>query len=198
MNCNKLPKEFYLAPTQAVARELLGKIFVKREPEGGYLTARIVETEAYLGSNDDACHASRGMTSRNRAMFEPGGIAYVYKIYGMHFCINVVTEEAGCGSAALIRAGEPLEGGEIMRARRGIDKLEDALKGPGNFCRALGIDLRHNYADLQGEDIYICDAERIPDEQIAVTGRIGITQGKDLLYRYFIKSSPFVSGKKVI
>ncbi len=191
---DKLTRSFYLRPTLSVARELLGKYIVRRL-KGKNLIGKIVETEAYLGDNDPASHAFRGKTKRNEVMFGEGGHLYVYFTYGMHFCANVVTDAEGRGRAVLLRAVEPLEGGDIMVKNR---KVKDTTyikltNGPAKFCEAFGINNRHNSTDLLGDEIFITTGEKIPRKQIISTSRIGITNGAEKLWRYYIRGNPFVS-----
>lgn len=191
---DKLPRSFYLRPTLTVARDLLGKYIVRRL-KGKSLIGKIVETEAYLGDNDPASHAFRGKTKRNEVMFGEGGHLYVYFTYGMHFCANVVTDAERRGRAVLLRAVEPLEGRDIMVKNR---KLKDApyknlTNGPAKLCEAFGINGRHNGTDLLSDEILITTGEEIPRKQIISTSRIGITNGAEKLWRFYISGNPFVS-----
>lgn len=157
-----------------------------------------MEVEAYLGENDPACHAARGITKRNEVMFRSPGHCYVYLIYGMYHCVNVVSDPEGVGSAVLIRAIEPIEGLEVMRRRRGASvKPVDLARGPGRLCEALAISTR-----LSGE--HLADSSRIWIEphvtfkpsQIDASGRIGISAGQELPLRFFVKDSLWVSGPR--
>jgi DNA-3-methyladenine glycosylase len=191
-----LQKEFFLGETIDVARELIGKILVKKTDGREILAARIVETEAYLNINDLASHSAPGLTKRNAPMFEEGGILYVYKIYGFHFCINFVTEQKGVGCAVLIRAGEPLSGIEIMEKNRKTDKFENLCKGPGCISQALGFNLSNNYKKLYDKDLYIQNNNDYSSIEIMSSIRVGITKSADLPFRFYLKDSKFVSGKK--
>jgi len=189
---NILPVSFYSRDTRTVARELLGHILVNYNSEG-MTSGIIVETEAYL-QNDPACHAARGMTKRNRAMFGPPGHAYIYLIYGMYHCFNVVTREQGIGEAVLIRALDPVEGIELMKKRRGRDKLIELCSGPGRLVQAMGIDKSQNGKDLTGEGLFIGIFHESGHE-IVNTTRIGISEGKELPLRFYIAGNPNVSRR---
>lgn len=173
--------------TVALAPALLGSYLV-REVDGQTLAGRIVETEAYT-PEDPACHASRGETARNRPMFGPPGTAYVYLIYGMHHCFNVVTEPAGRGAAVLVRAVEPVLGVEEMAARR---PNKDLTRGPGKLCQAMGIgpDL-NGLALTQRGPLYLLKAP--PEGAIAASPRVGITKAAELPWRFFLAENPWVS-----
>jgi DNA-3-methyladenine glycosylase len=186
-----LTTEFYARDTGIVARELLGKFLVKRI--GAKLTrCRIVETEAYFGQNDPASHAARGRTKRNSVMFGPPGRAYVYFSYGVHNLLNVVTEEEGVAGAVLIRALEPIAGSELLLENRPVATIVQLTNGPGKLTQALGIDLTHNGAQLNGEDLGIIESG-VADFDIVSAGRIGISAGVELKYRYFIENNLYVS-----
>lgn len=175
--------------TREAAQRLLGAYLV-RELDGETLVGRIVETEAYLGAGDPGSHSARGETPRCASMFGPPGRAYVYRIYGIHHCFNVVTEPAGTGAAVLIRALEPLTGEAAMRARRDSAALTN---GPGRLCQALGIDRELDGADLTRRGpLYLLHGDA-PTEAIATTPRIGLTQGADLPLRYALAGSPWLS-----
>ena len=187
-----LAEAFYDRDTEQVARDLLGCIVACRSPEG--LTAgRIVETEAYLGPHDPACHAVAGRTKRTHWLFGPPGVAYVYFIYGVHWCLNAVTREEGFGSAVLIRALEPTEGVALMRKRRGVARDRDLTNGPGKLCQALGITGAHDGMSLASSELAIHAGAPLPDEAVAVTPRIGITKAADLPLRWVVQESAFLS-----
>lgn len=192
----KLNQSFYLQPTLKVARELLGKIIV-RQLDGKILAGRIVETEAYVGENDPACHAYGGMTPRNKIMYLPGGHAYVYFTYGMHYCFNVVTEKEGFPAAVLIRAVEPIEGIEIMKKFRNTDDIYNLTNGPAKFCQAFKIDKSLNGVSLLGDEIFIIDPGIEMQFKIGRIQRIGISVGTDKKWRFFIQGNPFVSKVKI-
>ncbi len=176
-----LPLRFYRRPTEVVARELLGR-FLVREIEGERLILRIVETEAYLGAPDRASHAWGGRrTARNESLYLPGGHAYVYFIYGMHFCLNVVTEGADLGSAVLIRAGEPVAGEERMIALRGLSRVRpgDIAGGPGRLCKALGVNRGDDGARFDRGALKIVEGEPLSADQIATGPRVGIDYAEE-------------------
>jgi DNA-3-methyladenine glycosylase len=177
-----LPRWFYARDTLDVARDLIGKVLVRVGPEGR-VAGRVVEVEAYIGQDDPACHAARGRTARNAVMFGPPGFSYVYFIYGMYFCLNVVTEREGFAAAVLIRAAEPTEGESIMRRRS--PKLQPArlLSGPGRLCRSMAITREHNGLDLRGDALYFEDHSAGPS-RVVQTPRIGIRQGRRRLWRF--------------
>ncbi len=170
---------FYARPTVQVARDLLGKVI-----RHGGVSARIVETEAYLGIDDAAAHSARGPTPRTRVIFGPPGHAYVYLIYGMHCCLNIVAEPEGVAGCVLIRAAEPVP-----------SSAENALtgNGPGKLTRALGITLRHYGVDLTRGPITLHAATRQEPFEIGVSPRIGISKAAELPLRFFIKGNRFVS-----
>ena len=189
-----VPPVFYDRATELVARELLGAILLC-ETEDGVGAGRIVETEAYLGEDDPACHAAVGETGRTRCLYGPPGIAYVYRIYGAHWCFNAVTRPAGLPSAVLVRALEPLEGIDLMRARRRHPRRDrDLTNGPGKLCEALGITGAHNGAALDRSTLTIRRGEPVPDAAVVVTPRIGITRAADWPLRWFVAHSSYVSN----
>jgi DNA-3-methyladenine glycosylase len=187
-----------LQPTLVVARQLLGKVLVHTTPDG-VAAARIVETEAYRGPADRAAHSRGGHRSaRNEVMYGPPGHAYVYFVYGMHHCVNVVTQTVGVPEAVLLRALEPLDGVELMRLRRRIaDGPEWRLcRGPGALCQALGIDRSHNGVDLTGAVLGVHDAPDIPTRLVARGVRIGVAYaGADAArpWRFAVRGSAAVS-----
>ncbi|HVP36346.1 MAG TPA: DNA-3-methyladenine glycosylase [Terriglobales bacterium] len=189
----KLRREFYNRSTLKVAKELLGKFLVVNRA-GTKLSGKIVETEAYCGPYDPASHAYGGMTPRNKIMFGEPGHAYVYFTYGMYYCLNVITERKGFPAGVLIRALEPEDGIEIMRKRRKKEKIEELTSGPGKLCQALGIDKTINGADLTGDIIYIEDRGEKPGK-IVSSNRIGIDEGKEKKWRFYIKDNRFVSRR---
>jgi len=181
----KLPRSFYARSTEDVARALLGKHLVHVQ-DGVERRARIVETEAYVGAHDLASHSSKGVTPRTAIMYGPPGHAYVYLIYGMHNCMNVVTEAEGHGAAVLLRAVEP------------IANIEGNTKGPGLLCRALGIDRQLNGHDLLSDDFYIAEPPHRETFSIVARPRIGVAyaaEWADAALRFYIEGNPFISRK---
>jgi DNA-3-methyladenine glycosylase len=195
----KLPRRFYLQDTISVARALLGCVLWRRRGRQ-ILAARLVETEAYLGANDAASHARRGLRSkRNESMYLEGGHAYVYFTYGMYWCLNVVTQESDIAEAVLIRAAEPLQGIESMRRRRPKAKRDhDLLSGPGKLCMALDIDRRLDGEPLDGNRLYLTERDVPVDESdIVVSPRIGVEGAVDVAHwplRFFLRGNRYVSG----
>ncbi len=190
---DRLEESFFERPTPLVARELLGKILV--HDDGNHLTSGIiVETEAYLGPGDPASHAHREATSRSGIMFGPAGRAYIYFTYGMHNLFNVVTEKQGAAGAVLIRALEPLEGKEIMIKRRGVKREMDIASGPAKLTQAMGIDLTHNGISLMEGGLFITEGP-MTGLKIEEGPRIGISDGKEALLRFYILSNPYISKK---
>ena len=183
-----LDRDFYNRDPREVAVDLLGCVLV-HETAAGLASGVIVETEAYLCTDDPACHAYRGPDMRNRTIFDGPGLAYVYLAYGAHRLINANCEEEGKGSAVLIRALRPLEGLNLMAERRG---KPDLCTGPGKLTQALGIELHQDGHDLTREPLTIRWGEA-PDGEIVSTTRIGISRGFELPYRYLILEDPNVS-----
>lgn len=209
-----LPQAFYDREASLVARELLGKRLVRETPEGR-TSGRIVETEAYLSRRDPACHATRGQTRKNASMFGPPGRAYVYMIHS-RWCLNAVTEPENSPSAVLIRAIEPLEGGELMQARREQRFLlaeralkprerpffppRDLARGPGRLCDALAIDKQFDGWDLTaGEALWIASDPEFTAARTKIvrSPRIGISAATERLLRFFLADNHYVSGSRV-
>ena len=178
-----LPARFYRRGAEEVARDLLGRYLVRELPDGGRLVLKLVETEAYLGAPDRASHAAGGRrTARNESLYLPGGHAYVYLIYGMHFCLNAVAGEADEGGAVLLRAGEPIEGAERMAEHRGLaraPKPGDLAGGPGKLCQALAIDRALDGVRLDAGPLTITAGEPVRPEQIVAGPRIGVDYAGD-------------------
>lgn len=202
MSTAVVPHEFYARPTLTVAGDLIGKVLVHETP-AGLASGVIVETEAYIGESDPACHAAPGPTRRNAPLYGPPGLAYVYLNYGIHYLVNAVTEPEGWPAAVLIRALEPLDGEALMRRRRarGTGRPASALatgdlcRGPGNLTRALGISLAQNLRDLAGSSLRIEDrgGARRP---VAWGPRIGIRVGIEHPWRCVAVDSAAVSGRR--
>jgi len=188
-----LPRDFYDRDTEIVAQEMLGAIIECTTPDG-IASAMIVETEAYIGEHDLACHAAAGLTKRTEPLYGPPGVSYVYFIYGVHWCLNAVTRAAGLPSAVLVRAVEPVSGLTLMRERRG-DKPKpiDLTNGPGKLCEALGINGSHNGLTLQQKPLVIREGRRVDASEIETTPRIGISRAVDWPLRYLIRGNPCVS-----
>ncbi len=188
-----LPVQWYDRPTEVVARDLLGCTLQCSTP-AGVTRATIVETEAYTGPDDAACHAAAGLTRRTEHLFGPPGRSYVYFIYGMYWCVNAVTRERGHGSAVLIRAAHPVSGLELMRGRRPRARRDvDLTNGSGKLCLAMGIDGAMNGVSLQRGPIVIREGAPMLDADVVVTPRIGIVHAADRPLRYFVRDDPFVS-----
>lgn len=185
-----LPATFYQRPTLTLARDLPGRHLLRRI-DNHLLRCRIVEVEAYHQDGDAAAHSYGGPTDRNRVMFGPPGRLYVYFIYGMHFCMNVVSEGEGIGAAVLIRALEPIDGEAIMRSHRGDMPRRQLTNGPAKACKALAVDRKLDGTSLQGDQIWL-EAGDGPQSLITTT-RIGITKSADLPWRFYIKNHPYVS-----
>jgi DNA-3-methyladenine glycosylase len=188
-----LRRDFYDRETEIVARELLGTVLECRTDDG-LASGIIVEAEAYIGEHDAACHAAVGRTRRTEPLYGNPGNAYVYFIYGMHWCINAVTRAEGLPSAVLIRALEPLEGLPLMRRRRPKARSDRELtNGPGKLCAALGIDRRMNGLPLQRYPVVIRAGDPVRDLDVEITPRIGITQAADWPLRFLVRGNSFVS-----
>jgi len=188
-----LTREYYARPTIEVAKDLLGKVLVHGETAG-----RIVEVEAYPGGDDLASHSARGITDRTRVIFGPPGHAYVYLIYGMYDCLNLVVERDQTPGCVLIRAVEPLAGLEIMRRRRpAARRPEDLASGPGRLTQAMGISRAANGADVTRGSLTVREWQHGTSIQIATSTRIGITECADWPLRFFVKGNRFVSRGKL-
>lgn len=190
----KLPRSFYEQQTVDVAKQLLGKYLVRKHPQGSTV-GRIVETEAYIGPHDLACHAAKGRTARTEVMFGPAGHAYVYFVYGVHYMLNLVTEAADHPAAVLIRALEPIDGIELMEARRATGNRRNLCSGPGKLCQAFAIDRSLNAAELCGDIIHIEDrGEPIP--KFLARPRVGVDYAgkwKDKPFRFLVRGNEFIS-----
>ena len=202
-----LPRSFYDRDPVTVARELLGKLLIRREGRKR-LVGRIVEDEAYLGAEDPAAHAYSGRTPRNAVLFGPPGHAYVYFIYGNHYCLNVSCMPKGNAGGVLLRAMEPVQGIEEMALARGLEispserplQLRLLSSGPGRMCEALGITReRDNAKDLTSRrsDLWFADDGYRP-EKIVATPRIGINKAVEEPLRFVVAGNPYVSGKRIL
>ena len=188
-----LPRAFYCRPTVEVARSLLGKVLVNRDCAG-----MIVEAEAYLGGEDLASHSARGITPRTKVIFGPPGHAYVYLIYGMYECLNLVAEPAGKPGCVLIRALEPISHVELMHARRPTARrVEDLASGPGRLTRAMGITLDHYGQDVTRGPLVVREARDQAKFEIQVTPRIGIRECVDWPLRFVIAGSRYASKARL-
>jgi DNA-3-methyladenine glycosylase len=188
-----LPRSFYDRETEIVAREMLGAVLECRTDDG-VAGGIIVETEAYVGEHDPACHAAAGRTRRTEPLYGRPGLSYVYFIYGVHWCFNAVTRGEGLPSAVLVRAIQPVEGIEIMRVRRGPKvRGVNLTNGPGKLCAALGIDGTMNAQSLQRGQLVIREGSHVSDDQIVEGPRIGITKAADWPLRFFIRDNEWVS-----
>ena len=191
MTAARLPRSFYARDAHEVAPDLLGQVLVRTFPDGSRASVRIVEVEAY-GPDDPASHAFRGETPRNAVMFGPPGHLYVYFTYGMHHCMNVVTGAAGEGSAVLLRAAEPLEGGDEMVVRRGREGPFDLCSGPGRLAQALAVDRRDDGVDLVAGGWPLARERAREPEPIAAGNRVGVHE-TSRHWRYWLDGNPFVS-----
>ena len=193
-----LPRSFYDRDTLTVAQDLLGKVLVHRTASG-IAAGMIVETEAYIGESDPACHAAPGPTRRNEPLYGPPGVAYVYLNYGIHYLVNAVTEAEGHPAAVLIRALEPVDGIALMTKRRAPDGHHvdpaDLCRGPGNLTKALGITLAENRLDLTSSHLYVEERGHIP-LSVKWGPRIGIRVGVDRPWRCWIDGNLSVSGPR--
>lgn len=197
----RLDRSFYARDALDVARDLIGCLFVHRHPEGE-IAVRLVETEAYRGSEDPGSHGYRGMTPRTRTMFGPPGHLYVYFTYGMHWCVNVVCGEAGVCQAVLLRAGEPREGIERMRVNRGGIANDRLLaSGPARLAQALGISKPHDGVSLLRGGSFFCAEDEVTYEMragaISQTNRIGLAAGRgdDIPWRFVVPGHAHASRR---
>jgi DNA-3-methyladenine glycosylase len=200
----RLSRPFFESPTLDVARELLGQRLVKLDEDGTRISGYICETEAYIGTEDDACHAKSGLTPRNRLMWGPAGFSYVYLTYGMHWMLNLVTESEGFPAAVLLRAVLPLEGVQIIRERRAKQPSQRWTDGPAKLCQAFGIHGEHNGLDICQPDaiIFVELAECIPDSSVTVGPRVGLNRvaepWKSIHWRYRVTGDRFTArGGKI-
>ncbi|RMG40534.1 MAG: DNA-3-methyladenine glycosylase [Candidatus Dadabacteria bacterium] len=191
---SSITRKLFSARPEIVAPRLLG-MKLSTCKSGRVTSGIIVEVEAYCGERDPACHCySNGRTKRTEIMFHKGGLCYVYFIYGMYHCVNVVAGPEGVGAAVLIRAIEPLEGIELMKRRRKTRVIKNLTSGPGKLCQALGIDKSFYGEDmLSSSKIWLEKHTRVPRDRIVSSGRIGINSARELKWRFFIKESPWVS-----
>jgi DNA-3-methyladenine glycosylase len=189
----RLDRRFFARYTPEVARELLGCLLVRKIGEKA-LSGRIVEVEAYRGSDDPASHSFRGVTKRSAVMFGEAGYVYVFFSYGVHWCLNFTTEEEGQPGAVLIRALEPVEGIEEMARNRGVSELERLTNGPGKLTRALSIDGAFNGEDVvKSKKLYVLSGEE--PVKIKASVRMGISRGREQQWRYFVDGNQFVSKR---
>jgi DNA-3-methyladenine glycosylase len=195
-----LDSSFFARPAEVVARELLGTFLIS-SVDGGETVGRIVETEAYVGPHDPASHAAEriGRTVRNRSMFGPPGIAYVYRIYGVHWCLNTVTDRVEYPAAVLIRAIEPVSGLDLMRRRRSRAPAKvndsDLGSGPGKLAAALGITGELDGHPLVRPPVVIASGKPVEDRWIRRGPRIGVTRAADWPLRFFVRGNPHVSRR---
>jgi len=188
-----LPRRFYARPSLEVAPDLLGRLLVLAAPGDEPLVARIVESEAYQ-EGDPASHSYRGRTARTEVMFGPPGHLYVYFTYGMHFCMNLVTGRDGEGSAVLLRAAEPVQGLDTMRARRGVEDQRLLCSGPARLTQAFGITGAHNGVGLtDGTGLFLAPGATVDAADVVTGPRVGITVAVDVAWRFSVAGSPFVS-----
>jgi DNA-3-methyladenine glycosylase len=193
----RLTPEFFLQDTIEIAQKLIGKLLI-RHLNGQELSGRIVETEAYLGGQDPAAHSfGNRRTDRTETMYQAGGRAYVYFVYGLHYCVNVVTQKAGVPEAVLIRALEPINGIEEMKRRRGVQKILALTNGPAKLCQALAIDRSLNGTNLMDSQLEIADdGFQVRDSQIVTATRVGVDYAGDAAHwplRFYFRDSPFTS-----
>ncbi|MBU0560374.1 MAG: DNA-3-methyladenine glycosylase [Bacteroidetes bacterium] len=198
VSTNKLPQEFYSRHVTDVAKDLLGKVLC-RTVSGQILSGKIVEVEAYSKDGDEASHSFKEKNKRNSIMFEGGGILYVYLIYGIHFCMNIVTGDKNSGCAVLVRAVEPLTNIDIMMKNRFGEALPNdkslahATNGPAKLCKAFNVDLAQNGISLLSSEIYLTEGFEVSEDEIGNSKRVGISKSKELDWRFYLKGNRFVS-----
>ncbi|MBA2124083.1 hypothetical protein B9J78_04010 [bacterium Unc6] len=194
-NIKVLPRAFYARPTILVSLDLLGKILFHNTPKG-IIAGKIVETEAYLGEIDPACHAFFGKTQRTKIFWGNPGIAYIVINYGIYYCLNAITEEPNIAGCVLVRALEPTRGISVMQENRGIEGLLSLTNGPGKLTQALGITVEQNGFDLTQGELLIHD--NCDYSNIVVTSRIGISKAKNEPLRFYINDNQFVSRQNKV
>ena len=193
-----LTRKFFIRPVLVVAKDLLGKVLIKKDGNR-VLAARIIEVEAYDGKVDKASHSFNGKTKRNEVMFNEGGYFYVYFTYGAHFCCNVVTGKQNNGEAVLIRAVEPLLGINKMienrfgRALKSEKEIYNLTSGPGKVCKAFGFNKEHSGLDLTNSSVFIINQPKLKKNMIGASKRIGITKSASLPWRFFEIGNPYLS-----
>jgi DNA-3-methyladenine glycosylase len=192
----RLPRRWFARPGPDLAPDVLGRVLVRRLPDGTRLAVRIVETEAYA-QGDPASHSFRGPTPRTAVMFGPPGHAYVYYTYGMHHCVNVVAGETGTGTAVLVRAAEPVDGIDAMARHRGTDDLRLLCSGPARLCEALAVDRALDGTDLvRGTALSLHEGVPVPRRAVLASTRVGIRTGIDRPWRFRIAGDPFASPSR--
>ncbi|MDP8234646.1 MAG: DNA-3-methyladenine glycosylase [Candidatus Saelkia tenebricola] len=197
----KIKREFFQKSALKVARNMLGKYLV-RETSEGKCVLKIVETEAYMGVDDDASHSYRGrLTDRNKVMYENGGVFYIYSIYGIYYCLNVVTNKKNIPQAVFIRAAEPLEGVEILKKNRNMNNFNflHLANGPSKIAQALGLNKEFYGRSVENNRLYFLEGEKVSSKEIALAPRINIDYAqcaKDYPWRFFIKGNKFISKKQ--
>lgn len=194
----KLERDFYTRDTLTVAEDILGKTLVHVTPEG-VTKGKIVEVEAYLGPDDRAAHSFHGRSKRTEIQYGEGGYVYVYLIYGMYICMNIVTNQKDKPEVLLLRALEPLEGLELMKRRRKTEREKLLCSGPGRLTQAMGITMGDYGTDLCGDSLYLETGTTVQKQEILRTKRINIDyagEARDYLWRFLLKDSLYVSGGK--
>ncbi|HEX3045973.1 MAG TPA: DNA-3-methyladenine glycosylase [Bacillota bacterium] len=194
----KLKRSFYERDALTVAKDILGKYLVTYTP-AGTTVGKIIEVEAYMGFVDAGSHTYQGKrTARTEVIFGPGGHAYVYLIYGMYYCLNIIVNRIDVPEVVLIRALEPVDGIELMKQRRGTDRILNLCSGPGKLSTAMGISLKENGIDLCGETMYLLSGDTVDSRKITRTPRINIDyagEARDYPWRFLVQDNPFVSKK---